>query len=282
MLEWSQTQGGILPNLLPGSLDPDQYRELAARPEYKKFRGKCPTCQGTGIYVNNGIECECPEDYDHIHLQKKLFNLYELANIPMKYQRFDYEKDFVGQPEAREEIQHYLDNIDNCIMHGVGYYIYSPGLGTGKTAIATQIVKTAVKRLYDGVRHDCWFDSFFTLTNLIHLDDDRRRFLEHKFLDSHLLVIDDVVEGDASARQQAYFGDALERVIRHRAHNSLSTIVTTNLTPADLQNSYDRIFSLLADSCNNLELDSTVDTRISRGVNLIMNKIRYNEVSPIT
>lgn len=230
----------------------------------------------------NGKQVECEEDYDGIHLQQKLFNFYELANIPMRYQRFDFEADFVGQPDAKTEIQQYLDNIDNAILHGAGYYIYSPGLGTGKTAIATQIVKTAVKRVYDKIEHTCWFDSFFTLTNLIEFEDEKRRFLERKFLDSHLLVIDDVTKGGASARQNAYFGDALERVIRHRAHSSLSTIVTTNMTPDDLQKSYDRIFSLLSDSCYNLELDSTVDARIGRGVNLVMNNIRLGEISPLT
>jgi DNA replication protein DnaC len=224
---------------------------------------------------------ECKKDADNQCLQKKLFWWYELANIPMRYQRFDFEKEFMGQPDARETVEEYVDNIDNAILNGLGYYIHSSGLGTGKTAIATHIVKMAVKRIYERKEYECWFDSFFTLTDLIHLEEEQRRYLESRFLDSALLVIDDVTPA-VSERQNAYYGDVLERVIRHRAHSSLSTIVTTNMKPEELSRDYGRIFSLLSDSCSTLELDSDVDTRIHRGVNILQRKALLGEVTPLT
>jgi hypothetical protein len=91
-----------------------------------------------------------------------------------------------------------------------------------------------------------------------------------------------VIAGKASAKQEAFFADILERVVRHRAHAGLATIVTTNLTPDELKGSYERIFSLLSDSCQDLELDSSTDSRISRGVGDRMRKTLRGEVPPIT
>lgn len=268
-------------NRLPGALSKAEYDELAARTEYTKYNNQCPTCTN-GQYVYKGGIYMCPLDYDGQHIQRKLFQRYELANIPMRYQRFNFEVDFTEQPDAKELVDEYVANIDNAIRNGLGYYIYSPGLGSGKTAIATHVVKSAVKRAYDRVFHDCWFDSFFNLVATPQLDPDDRSFIERKYMDSHLLVIDDVTPGKVSAKQENYFADILERVIRHRAHGGLATIVTTNMTPDDLKGSYGRIFSLLADSCMELRLNDTTDSRIARGVNDLMRLSLKGEVAPIT
>jgi DNA replication protein DnaC len=205
-----------------------------------------------------------------------------LANIPQRYQRFNFDVDFTEQPEAKETVEEYVANIDNAIRSGVGFYVYSPGLGTGKTAIATHIAKSAVRRAYDRVHHTVWFDSFFNLVASPQLDRDDKSFIEHKYQATQLLVIDDVTPGRVSQKQEDYFADILERVIRHRAHGSLATIVTTNMTPDELKNSYGRIFSLLSDSCEDLELDSSTDSRISRGVGELMRRSLKGEVAPIT
>jgi len=269
-------------NTLPAALSREQYEELGRRPEYTKFNGKCPTCLGTGRYVFDDVESECPQDYDGQCVQLKLFQRYELANIPMRYQRFNFEEDFNEQPEARETVEEYVSNVDNAVRNGLGFYVYSPGLGTGKTAIATYLVKSAVKRARNRVFHSCWFDSFFNLVATPQLDAEDKRFIEFKYQNAQLLVIDDVTPGKVSLKQEEYFADVLERVIRHRAHSSLATIVTTNMTPDELRSSYGRVFSLLSDSCEDLQLDSSTDSRISRGVGNLQRRSLRGEVAPIT
>jgi DNA replication protein DnaC len=214
-------------------------------------------------------------------MQFKLFQRYELANIPMRYQRFNFERDFINQQNALEFVQEYTANVDNAIRHGLGMYVYSAGLGTGKTAIATYVLKQAVLREMDRVKHTCWFDSFFNMLDTPKLNQADRDFREGKYLHSDILVIDDVIPAKISEKQEAYYSDILERTVRHRAHNSLSTIVTTNMVPEDLSGAFGRVFSLLSDSCEPVQLSSDIDSRIERGVGLLLRQSLRGEVSPI-
>lgn len=232
---------------------PDEYAELNSRKSYTRFEGKCPTCDDSGEYKYDGVIKECEKDFDGICIQKKLFMRYELANIPYKYQRISWEI-FDTQPEARLQADRYISNLDKAVRAGLGMYIYSEGLGTGKTLIACNILKEAVKNNYKA-----YFCPFFELVNI---NIENRSSIEKKLEDCDIICIDDVTAGTASEKQSDLFRYVLEKVIRDRVHNSMPIVLTSNLNKNQLMKSYDRVFSLVVSSCITVELDSSFDYRV--------------------
>jgi DNA replication protein DnaC len=234
-------------------LSSEEYAELNSRKSYSRFNGKCPTCDDTGEYTFNGITKECEKDFDDICIQKKLFMKYEIANIPYRYQRFDWST-FETQPEARGRIDDYIGNLDEAVRAGLGLYLYSHGLGTGKTLIACHILKEAAKR-----GHKVYFCSFFELVNI---RKENHHLVEKKLTECDIVCIDDVTASKMSEKQSDMFNYVLEKTIRDRVHNAMPTIMTSNLGRQELLKEYDRVFSLLVSSCLTIQLDSTFDYRV--------------------
>ncbi len=252
---------------------------LNLRKSYTKFHGKCPTCRDTGTYQYMGETHECEKDEDGVCIQIKLLRFYELANIPQTYQRLNWSTDFVGQPSIREDVQAYIDNIENCLTEGVGMTFYSKTLGTGKTFCATHILKEVVKKRRDKGFYTGYYIGFYELIGLYQIPEGEE--IMSRLLDADLIVIDDIEKGRSSEKQNDFYSASLERVIRKRMENSTPTLITTNLLPNELKESYNRIFSLLADRNMPQELKSD-DTRISRGVEPRIERAFRNEMPPIT
>lgn len=252
---------------------PDEYAELRSRVSHRKYGDLCPTCRGRGTYEYKGEIHECEKDFDGICIQRKLLLRYELANIPMDYHRIDW-NDFETQPEAKESIEAYVNNLDNAIDKGLGLYVNSTGLGTGKTLIGCHVLKEAAKK-----GHSPYFCQFMDLVNIT--SDDYQK-LESKLLHSDIVCIDDIVSSQISAKQNDLFKYLLEKTIRHRVHNEMSTIVTSNLESDDFLKAYDRVFSLLMSSAFEIKLKSTIDYRRDFLATEIDAMLRSKEIAPIT
>lgn len=252
---------------------PEQYSELESRVSYKKYGDQCPTCKGTGYYEYNGTTFECEKDYDGICIQRKIFLRYELANIPLDYHRIDWNH-FETQPEAKASIEAYVNNLDNAIEKGLGLYVNSIGLGTGKTLIGCHVLKEAVKN-----NHRAYFCQFMDLVNI---SSDCYQKIEDKLLNSDIVCIDDIVSSNISTKQSDLFKYLLEKTIRHRVHNEMSTIVTSNLESEEFLKAYDRVFSLLMSSAFEIKLKSSIDYRRDFLATEIDALLRSKEIAPIT
>lgn len=261
-------------NKYPSILTQEEYAELERR--NMKSSIACPTCKGKGTYVWSNQNHICEKDEDGTCIQKKLFLRYELANIPRRFQRLNW-TDLTRQPEAKATAEDYIKHSSNALGLGIGIYIHSRGLGTGKTFIATHILKEFVKAGHKG-----YYVPFFDILDLYRREPEERDFIENKLLASPLVVIDDVVKGSVSDKQAEYYRNTLERVVRHRAHNDLPTIITSNLSMGELDNFYGRIFSLSADSLLPLELSSDYDNRKESGLGSRAVALLNGEVPPIT
>jgi DNA replication protein DnaC len=248
----------------------EEYLILSKRPP---FPGECPNCGGKGYYEFRDKRYECELDYDGIHIARKLSDEYTIAGIPIKYQRLIW-ADLTLQPEAKTEVDEYLEYLENAITNGVGLFIFSKGLGTGKTFIATHILKEAIKSGKKG-----FYISFFRLLDLHQQEDYNERL--KKLNDVELLVIDDVIAGKVSTKQANFYSDTLEKVVRERAHNSLATIITSNLELQEMDEEYERIFSLMADSNIPLKLSSAIDAREHIGWEASARNMLKGEVAPI-
>lgn len=253
--------------------EPAEYAELESRVSYRKYGEECPTCRGNGFYEYRGERHECEKDYDGICIQRKLFLRYELANIPMDYHRIDW-REFETQPEAKDSVEAYVKNLGNAIDRGLGLYVSSVGLGTGKTLIGTYVLKEAAKS-----GHSAYFCQFMDLVNL---SSDAYQKIEDKLLHSDIVCIDDIVSSKISVKQNDLFKYLLEKTVRHRVHNEMSTIVTSNLESEEFLRAYDRVFSLLMSSSFEIKLSSSIDYRRDFLATEIDALLRSNEIAPIT
>lgn len=228
-------------------LNDAELSELQRNPQYqvwKKQGGKCPVCHGngqeSGTFRLEGEEYECPQDdYGHVAIQKA--KLYWLHNIPNDYQILPpFPTNTEERAETKATLDAYIENFEWYQGTGAGITLYSKMTGTGKTWAATYVLKELVKKGYDG-----WFAPFYDVRSYFQIDDpDERKFKTHKVRDSGVLVLDEVIK-PTSTKMRDFFGDQLESLVRPRGDASFPTIVTTNMTPAELEQDYPRVFSLL-------------------------------------
>ncbi len=193
----------------------------------------CPTCEakhlegewvGERHYRFRGQEFGC-----NCQLQYELRKRYLLANIPSQYQHLDFsEYRYSG---VRHAVENYLTGWRHAAKLGMGMMFWSQGVGTGKTFAATHVGKTLIKH-----KQNVYFVGFEQLIN--------NRDVSDECVVASYLIIDEVRK-PYTERSGVVFADNFERVIRHRNHYALPTILTTNLTPEELAELYPRTASLL-------------------------------------
>lgn len=183
-------------------------------------------------YESKDHPCNCEE-------QETLFRHYLLARIPQEYMKLGTD-DYFGDPSALKVALTYLENWPNVRKHGMGLGFYSAMQGTGKTFLAMLVARELIKQ-GESV-HVAYFRN---IVNLYELPYNRRKEEEERLRDSTLLVLDDVARPISDA-QRGLFAEKFEELIRHRSNYNKVTILTTNLTPKELDEIYPRTYSLLA------------------------------------
>jgi hypothetical protein len=96
---------------------------------------------------------------------------------------------------------------------------------------------------------------------------------------STFLIIDEVRK-PWTERSSDVFTNRFEEVIRHRNHNALPTVITTNMTQREMEKEYPRIVSLLLPNTVEVDMpggDYRNNTYAMERLNLLAN----NEVKPI-
>jgi DNA replication protein DnaC len=220
---------------------------------------RCPTCRNPrtevapGIYVwgkeveRDGIKTLVPSTYRyigeehecHCEWQDALRRHYLLANIPMGYWTLGVEE-FWGDEKALAAAQQYLDCWEDHKWIGFGIEFYSPRMGVGKTMLATIIAKQLVQR-----RERVYFTSFRdAVSALSHEAYDAEEQIA-RLRNTPVLVLDEVGKGWTQAMQSLY-AHQFEDLIRHRTSGTAVTIMTTNMTPDELNDEYKRVHSLLS------------------------------------
>lgn len=217
------------------------------RQEFPFSKG-CPTCGGEKTYSLDGKvhECDC-------RTQAALQRTYYQANIPRRYHMLSM-NDF--EDEYRRENQHavdavdaFIENFDMALYHGLGLVFQGPQ-GTGKTLLATHVLKEVVKRGYTGF--------FMQFTDVINVwgsswkDADSKLMLERNLKQRQLVVLDDIVTDGRN--REGFLANGLEEVFRHRQNNQLPTLMTTNLKEREFAQEFPRSLSLVLGSAQWLEI----------------------------
>lgn len=158
------------------------------------------------------------------------FDIYRklaLANVPLKF--WDNEVNDIERPNVKIVVAKYISNIDIMWRKGWGLFVYG-GNGTGKSMLASIILKEAIKRGY--------LVYFTSLSEVLQkycdamYNQDARRDFEEDFLSADFIVLDDVDK--AYKNQKTFIDSAYDYLFRTRANRMLPIIVTSNLGREDL------------------------------------------------
>lgn len=161
------------------------------------------------------------------------------ANIPERY----WDVRFSAIPEGleyREKVGKYLSDLPDMLDKGIGLYLWSLQNSTGKTSIATLVIKQALRH-----RKTAFFEESGRLKNLLIKGDNFEEgvTIENRVLNVDVLVIDDI--GKEYRTQSGFAENQLETIVRARVQNMKTTIMTGNVHPKDLKNIYSEDFSAL-------------------------------------
>jgi len=199
---------------------------------------------------------------------------YLLANIGDQYMRLDW-RDYDGAQSVRDSVDLYLDKWTGFKLNGMGVEFASPNLGVGKTFAATYVGKELIKR-----GELVYFKPFLEIISLYEKDPDYRHREEDRLRDTTVLILDEVVPPVSTAQGQL-FATKFEELIRHRQNFNRVTIMTTNLTPEKLRETYSRTYSLLEAKQMRIEMvgqDARMGKIAMENIELVAN----GEVRPIT
>lgn len=225
--------------------DPEVTRLRKQNPDlWADPRKTCLTCTKKGTFRERlasgeivDVTCDCVSQWK---MHRWLLN----SGVELRYQRLTW-TDAVGVAAAvQEQVIGYVTQAEANVSTGTGMTLWSVDKGTGKTLLATLMLKGL---LGDG--HDGYFTQFNEMLNFFSdgwRDADERAWFTRKVRNAGVLVVDDM---GREYKGRAEIAEAMfDTVIRARVAASRPTIITTNYTPEQMLSGYGgNILSLLSE-----------------------------------
>ena len=153
---------------------------------------------------------------------------YASSNIPVTYWMLAFKK-FSGDRLFFDLVKNIIENIDDTYEAGMSY-IFTGGLGTGKTFGATSILKKSATLGYNSM----YVTMADVVSSIISKEVDSHTYISD-LNQRDFLVID---EFDSrwifpSEKAEQMFGSSLEHILRTRFQNKLPTILCSNTPDID-------------------------------------------------
>lgn len=211
---------------------------------------ECPTCNGAKVFrwlayasdLDDGVPveyvCPCPDQWT-------MHTFFSHANIGSRYQRLSWHDALAVDLAARGAVWDYLEDGVARVRAGAGFIFTSPTGGTGKTLLATLLLKGLIGRGFDGM-FVTFSEMIDTYTGGWHSQETKKVF-HRRILNARVLVLDDVGK-EWKGKNLELTEATFDTVMRHRVNCGLPTFVTTNLSVEELSRGYGgSVLSLLSE-----------------------------------
>lgn len=211
-------------------------------------------CYAEKYCLKKNIEV-CSEHCDAYRLLRALYRMSRLPdrycyNIPLIPDREDI--------RAFETMADYMKNVEENVSAGMGLYIWSDGVGNGKTSWACKIMSHYFRKIAfkSGLENEGLYIYLPTF-----LDDLRTSYGEapdpeftellSMIRECKLLIVDDI----GAEKSSEWVNERLLSIINNRVMKGLSTIYTSNISLSDLGIKMgDRIKSRIVGSTTEIRL----------------------------
>lgn len=212
----------------------------------------CPKCDDTGIYQNGYCQCVM-QMYNNILMQDCGVDLSAIPNLKdYDYKFFTTEKEIDFAKKCVIALNEFVNNFDKTNLKNI---VMCGGSGTGKTYLTKCIAKELLSKNYTTL-----FISSFDLNNMFleeHLSQSDKKSHLKDLIDLDVLIIDDL--GTEPVRKNVT-KEYLLLLLNERLSKEKSTIITTNLLPANVLDRYEeRIFSRIFNKKSTIVLQFTGD-----------------------
>jgi len=220
--------------------------------DYTEEHYQCPKCKDTGFIGNEPCGCFKTATTELIFEQSNLKDIIDKENFSAfrldlySDRQEDYDRNVQGTPRMNaarylEKAKAFADNFDtekkNLLIYG--------NTGLGKTFLANCI---ACSVLNSG--HTVMYYTTFSLFDMLskytfrYEDYPKESFVyRESLLSCELLIIDDL----GTEMTTSFTTEQLYSIINERLVNGLATVISTNLTPSQIETRYgERIFSRLS------------------------------------
>lgn len=205
-------------------------------------------CDKHGKYVEadiHGVCAQCARDFREERKEQQLATLrlrmLSESGVGVRYHNANFQNAPIAQQSVVNELQAY--KFDRNIML-IGK------TGTGKTHLAMALINTVITST------TCQFVKFYKLLDI--QINDKHKF--HEIRTCKFLVIDDLGIADTANKHVV-----LHEVLDYRYDNCLPTMITSNLTKSQLEESLsDALYSRIKSDCLSLVLGGE-DKRLTRG-----------------
>ena len=216
--------------------------------DYLDMGYTCQDCKDTGYIGNEKCHCFKQKIIETLYDKSNLKMLTKSANFRLltdKYYQGEDLKKFHGAVKAAEEfINNFGSDYQNLFIYGT--------VGTGKSFLSVCIANELLKKGHSVI--------YFSSTGLFELlaensfdykNKGELRGIYEDLYNCELLIIDDL----GTERTNSFVASELFSCLNERDNRKKATIITTNLSLEQLQNTYsDRIFSRITSNFRLLKL----------------------------
>ena len=228
--------------------------------DYTEVKYSCPHCSDSGFVMDGARMCACFREA----LLKENIKSSGIGRLIEKqsFDNFSLEY-YKGDEETLRRMERNLkmakDFADNFAKHEENLLLIGK-TGTGKTHLSTAIAKSVIESGYEVL-----YDSTQNIVAAFEADKFRSGYGSYepqgdKYLECDLLILDDL--GTEMVTQ--FTVSCLYNLLNTRMNKGLKTVISTNLSPDELQRKYeDRIYSRIVGCGSRILLFGGEDRRLS-------------------